>query len=143
MRKVINGARYDTESAKKIGSWENMEDAGNLHYYSETMYRTKSGKYFLFGEGGPGSKAAKQTEENSWAWGEKITPISEEAAKKWASEYLNADKYEAIFGNVSDNTKQVAAYLPDNLLKKLDEYKAQHKKSRSDIIIAALQEYLK
>lgn len=137
MKKIINGSRYDTETAKRLGYWENMPDVMDLFWCSETLYRTKAGKYFLHGDGGPGSRYA------NFPRGEQIIPLSEDAAKNWAEEHLDGNAYEAAFGAVDDDITQVAAYLPSSLLEKLDAYKAAHNMSRSDIIIAALREYLK
>ena len=136
MRKIINGARYDTDTAKRLGYWENGPDIRDLFWCSETLYRTKAGKYFLHGDGGPGSRYANAPN------GEQIIPISEDGAKAWAEKNLDGDAYEAAFGSVDDDITQVAAYLPSSLLVKLDNYKAAHNMSRSDIIIAALRAYL-
>lgn len=136
MKKIINGSRYDTATAKQIGYWENGPDIRDLFWCSETLYRTKAGKYFLHGDGGPGSVYA------SCPNGEKIIPLTEDNAKAWAEKKLDGDAYEVAFGAVNDDVTQVAAYLPSNLLSKLDDYKASHNMSRSDIIIAALRAYL-
>lgn len=136
MKKVINGSRYDTDTAKRLGYCENGPDIRDLFWCSETLYRTKAGKYFLHGDGGPGSRYASSPN------GEQIIPITEDGAKAWAEKNLDGDAYEAAFGSVDDDVTQVAAYLPRSLLVKLDDYKAAHNMSRSDIIIAALRAYL-
>lgn len=136
MKKIINGSRYDTETAKRLGRWESGTDIRDLLHYSETLYRTKSGKYFLHGEGGHGT-----TYGNSQN-GEQIIPIAEDAAKAWAEEHMDGDDYEATFGAVGDDITQVAAYLNSSLLNKLDAYKVEHNMSRNEIIIAALRAYL-
>lgn len=142
MKKIINGSRYDTDTAKALGWWETTPDTRDLYYYSEELYRTKAGKYFLHIEGGAGSEAAVQTGSNEWSFGEHIRPISEDTARKWAEKHLDGDGYEKAFGTVDDSITQVAAYLPDSLLRALDAYKADHKMSRSDIIIEALKKFL-
>lgn len=136
MKKIINGSRYDTETAKRLGWWESGPDIRDLFYCSETLYRTKSGKYFLHGEGGPGTAYGNRPN------GEQIIPIAEDAAKAWAEEHMDGDDYEAAFGAVDDDITQVAAYLNSGLLNKLDAYKAERKMSRNEIIIAALRAYL-
>lgn len=136
MKKIINGSRYDTETAKRLGWWESGPDIRDLFYCSETLYRTKSGKYFLHGEGGPGTAYGNRPN------GEQIIPIAEDAAKAWAEEHMSGDDYEVAFGAVDDDITQVAAYLNSSLLNKLDAYKAEHNMSRNEIIIAALRAYL-
>lgn len=136
MKKIINGSRYDTDTAKRLGYWENGPDIRDLFWCSESLYRTKAGKYFLHGSGGRGSRYASAPN------GGQIIPITEDGAKAWAEKKLDGDAYDAAFGSVDDGTTQVASYLPSSLLAKLDNYKAAHNMSRSDIIIAALRAYL-
>ena len=56
MKQVIEGKRYDTETATKIGEGGGKAYPGDFHYYSEALYVTKKGSYFLAGEGGPLSR---------------------------------------------------------------------------------------
>lgn len=58
----------------------------------------------------------------SWSGGEKIIPLTYEAAQKWAEEHLDGDAYEQIFGAVEedDSRKMVALYLPKA---KIEAYK--------------------
>lgn len=102
MKKIINNKLYNTETAVRVGTWDNGE-IGGFDYLSETMYRKKTGEYFLHGEGGARTCYARAVGENSWSGGEAIRPLSYEAARKWAEEHLNADAYAAAFGNVSDD----------------------------------------
>lgn len=143
MKKVINGARYDTDTAKRLGHWDSDYNYSGLSHYSETLYRTKSGHYFLHGSGGANSRYAVQVGDSAWRGGESIAPLSDNAARAWAEQHLDFDDYDAAFGVPDDGTTQVSAYLPDSLLLKLDARKQSSGMSRSDIIIAALRAYLK
>ena len=51
MRKIINGSRYDTDTAKKMGHWESDQDYTSFYHCEETLYRTKAGKWFIYGMG--------------------------------------------------------------------------------------------
>lgn len=102
MKKVINGAMYDTNTAKKLGEWTNGERYGDFSYMAESLYRTKAGRYFIYGTGGANSKYAVSAGNNSWSGGSRIEPISREVAMKWAEEHLDGDEYEEIFGEVSE-----------------------------------------
>ena len=82
MKKVINGKMYNTETAEKVGEWDN-EKYGSYDYYGEELYRKKTGEFFIK------------------AWGVGIEPITEEEAKKWA-ERLTGEEYEKIFGPVEE-----------------------------------------
>lgn len=99
MKKIINGKKYDTETAKAVGSWDN-ENPG-INYVEETLYRKKTGEYFLHGEGGPNSRYGEMYGE-SYMYGERITPVTEDEAKSWTERKLNGDKYEEIFGEVEE-----------------------------------------
>jgi len=95
MKKVIEGALYNTATAKEIGHWRNGSDGFN--WCKETLFRTKAGKYFLDGEGGANSKYSSQS-GNTWYDGERIIPVTPSAAAIWAEEHLDADEYAEIFG---------------------------------------------
>lgn len=111
MKKIINGKVYDTETAKKLGYWENMADVRDFHQFCETLYRKKTGEFFLHGEGGPMTQYAQTVGTNSWSGGERIMPMSFEEARQWAEEHLDSDEYEEIFGEVSeDGSRQQVCY---------------------------------
>lgn len=111
MKKIINGKSYDTETAKAVGEWSNNGSWRDFSHMEETLYRKKTGEYFLYGEGGPMTKYAESAGQNSWSSGSKIIPLSHENARQWAEEHLDADEYEAIFGEVEeDDSKQYATF---------------------------------
>ena len=63
MKKIINGKVYDTETAQVLGSWSNMSDR-SFERIDETLYRKRTGEFFLHGEGGPMSRYAVQIGQN-------------------------------------------------------------------------------
>lgn len=103
MKKIINGKVYDTETAQQLAYWENMPDVRDFHQYNETLYRKKTGEYFLHGEGGPMTKYARTVGTNSWSGGERIMPLSFAEAQAWAEEHLDGEEYEEIFGEVTED----------------------------------------
>ena len=107
MKKIISGRVYDTDTAKELGSWSNAGSWSDFHHMAETLYRKKTGEFFLFGEGGPMTKYAVAVEQNSWRGGSRIMPMSFSEAREWAEEHLDADEYEAIFGAVSEDDSRV------------------------------------
>ena len=109
MKKIINGKKYDTDTAKEVGS--SQRNCGELSYCCEELYRKKIGEFFLYGEGGPASKYAESCGNNSWSGGCRIIPLTYEAARAWAEKHLDADEYEAIFGEVSEDDSRTAATL--------------------------------
>ena len=111
MKKIINGKQYNTETAKELGFSQNTGDCRDIHWVCETLYRKKNGEFFLHGEGGPATKYAEASGINSWSSGSRIMPLSWEDARKWAEEKLNADEYEAIFGEVSEDDSRTTVLL--------------------------------
>lgn len=102
MKKIINGKRYDTETANNCGydSYGNCTDFGWL---KETLYQKRTGEFFLHGQGGARTKYGRLAGRNLWSDGEQIIPLTVEAAQKWAEEHLDADAYEKLFGEASED----------------------------------------
>ena len=61
----------------------------------------KTGEYFLVGHGGPMSSYAESCAGQSCS-GTIFNPFTEEDAKKWAMDRLDADAYIALFGEVEE-----------------------------------------
>lgn len=101
MKKIIAGKLYDTETAVAIGD-NGYSNPGDFHYWWETLYKKKTGEFFLFGEGGPASCYGEQFAQNSWRSGSEIRPLSEDEAKEWAMENIDADDYMEHFGPVEE-----------------------------------------
>lgn len=102
MKKIINGKKYDTETAKYLASGSGGGSASDFSHYAEELYIKKTGEYFLYGHGGPASKYAKYCGGNDWSGGSDITPLTENGARIWCERHCNADKYEEIFGEVEE-----------------------------------------
>ena len=107
MKKIINGKVYDTETAKELGSWGNSGTWSDFSHMEETLYRKKTGEFFLHGEGGPMTKYAQPAGQNSWSAGDRIMPMTFHEAREWAEEHLDAEEYEAIFGTVTEDESRV------------------------------------
>lgn len=107
MKRIINGKVYDTNTAKELGSWANGGTWRDFSHMEETLYRKKTGEFFLHGEGGPMSRYAEAQGQNSWSGGSRIMPMSFTEAKAWAEERLDADDFEAIFGEVAEDESRV------------------------------------
>ena len=137
MKKIINGAKYDTTTAKRLGIWENGYSRSDFNYCSEDLYQTKSGKYFLHGEGGPMSKYSQSCGNNSWTGGQHIEPLTPAAAREWAEEHLDADAYCALFGEpeeASDGREALTLTLPSDIKRALENMRAETGKSISQIV---------
>lgn len=101
MKKIINGKKYDTETAEKVGSWNNGLSSNHFNNCSETLYRKKTNEFFLYGEGGAASKYAGYNYNSSWG-SDKIIPMTLNEAKTWVEEHMDGDEYESLFGEVEE-----------------------------------------
>lgn len=97
MRKVIKGKLYDTEKATMVAEWHDGYPS-DFRYTCETLYRKRTGEYFLHGEGGPMSPYAESCGQNQWQGGEVIRPLAYGEAKAWMEQRAEAEEYEAEFG---------------------------------------------
>lgn len=136
MKKAINNKIYDTNTAINVGEWWNRLPCNDLNFCAETLYRKKTGEFFLHGEGGPMSKYVVQIGNNEWSGGEKIIPLSYEAAQKWAQEHLDGDEYCKIFEIDDEENGEDVIHLriSADAKKKLDIIRAKEGRSYRDII---------
>lgn len=95
MKKIRNGKLYDTDTAQLIDSYQYLGE-GDTRYVYEELYRKKTGEYFLYGEGGPASCWACN-EGYGYCAGEGIRPLTDEEARVWAEEHMDADDYLEYF----------------------------------------------
>jgi len=99
MKKVINGKRYDTETAERIGS-DSYSSCGDFSYWQEELYRTKRGNWFLAGEGGAMSRYARAIGQNETGGGNAVTPLTQEQALAWLETHASdSDAVEKYFAD--------------------------------------------
>lgn len=136
MKKIIDGRKYDTATAKAIGS-DQFSYPGDFSYWCETLFRKRTGEYFLHGEGGARSRYARHTDDNNWGSGEEIIPMGPKAAMQWAEKHLDADTFEAAFGPVSEDAEDVmiSAKIPAAVDAKLRQMAAERATSVTAILI--------
>lgn len=141
MRKIIRGRMYNTETAQRIGSWDNGMSGGDLEYTSETLYRKRTGEFFLDGCGGARSRYA-EVDGNMMAPGNRIVPMTFDQAREWAEEHLTPEKYESAFGAVdADAGKQYFnCGLEAPVMKLLKTAAARDERSMGDIIAQLIVE---
>lgn len=103
MNKVIRGKRYNTETAKLVGTWEANEPENSDFWEKEELYQKRSGEFFLIGQGGAQTQYARFSMGGESKPGIELRPIEPEEASDWAEEHLTADEYEALFGPVAED----------------------------------------
>lgn len=136
MIQIINGKKYNTETAKKVGYYSSPGVWGDFDHYEETLYQKKTGEFFLYGEGGPRTGYSKIVGQNSWSGGYAIIPKTFNEAREWAEEHLSAEEYESIFGEVpEDDSKTVIALnLTASSVERLKRAAAIQSKSMSGLV---------
>ena len=97
MKKAIDGKIYDTEKAELIGSYDAGLGTRDFRNFKEDLYRTKKGRWFLAGQGGPLTKYARRAGNNGWTNGSRIIPISEAEARAWCEHYMAVELTEKLF----------------------------------------------
>ncbi|MCH5337995.1 MAG: hypothetical protein J1E03_04375 [Acetatifactor sp.] len=99
MKKIINGKKYDTETATLIGEYWN--GYGDFYCVLEKLYRKKTGEYFLYAEGGALTEYAEHY-DNGQSDASHIFPYTEKEAKNWAMKKISVDEFESLFGEVEE-----------------------------------------
>ena len=97
MKRIIDGKRYNTETAQFIGNWEYAEP-GNFHHVYEALYRTPSGRYFLEYQGGALSPYAVNNGPHCVSGSRGIRPLDAEEALAWCEDRdIDAEVIEKFF----------------------------------------------
>ena len=107
----INGVAYNTKTAEIIarnGSGKTINHSDE-RWFSETLYRKKSGEFFLYGSGGIFTKYARKTGPNSWERSEAILPLTEDEVKQLAMNNLGDDGYKDICQRIEAKTHKTKA----------------------------------
>ena len=103
MKKIINGKRYDTETATMITS-DSYANHGDFDHWFEALYRTKKGNWFLYGEGNARSQYARRTGQNEVSGGSTIIPLTEGEALAWLEAHTeDSGIYESYFTDVIED----------------------------------------
>ncbi len=145
MKRIINGVTYNTETATLIytdaleGSWN------DLKWLSESLYKTRSGRFFLHGEGGAMTKYGKAVGTNSWIGGEEIIPISEDYARRWLEQFEAPDEIcPELFPGGEDTETESVIYLrvPSFLKTKLEAKAKEQGKSLNALLMRTIEELL-
>ena len=106
MIKVIDGKRYNTETAELVYDYDNGAVWGDFRYRSKTLYVTKAGAWFLHHVGGASSDMAKSLGNGSRSGSSDI-------------EAINADDAYGFLEAHSNDSEALAAiekYFPDRVV---------------------------
>lgn len=79
MKAIINGKRYNTETATEVAS-DGYGLPNDFRSWEEVLYLTPRGNWFLWGKGGPMTKYRQDT-GNGWTGGSRIIPLSPDGSQ--------------------------------------------------------------
>ena len=145
MKKIIDGKLYDTETALKIACYYSEDSPASPTCLQETLYRKKTGEFFLHGKGGSESKYAKLKGGKQWCGAEAIIPLSYESAQSWAEKKLDAIQYKGIFGPIAESNakKTVTLYLQENILEQAKRAAQKKNMPISAFVEMVMNDFLK
>lgn len=86
MQRVINGKRYDSKTAVRIGYWNNNYQCNDFHFCEEELFVTKNGNFFIVGEGGALSKYGEY-HGDSRTYGSSLITATKSEARTWCEEH--------------------------------------------------------
>lgn len=95
MKKIIGGKKYDTTTAKLVGTYDTGY-IGDFYRRYEKLYLKATGEFFLAGEGGAKTRWASRTIDG-YSSGEGILPLTLDEAREWAEEHLTQAEVEELF----------------------------------------------
>ncbi len=136
MKKYINRKAYDTDTATMIAEHETGELTSDLTYACETLYRKRSGEYFLHGEGGAMTVYARNVGFGNTGYGERIIPLTYGQARTWAEEHMSTEAYNAEFGELAedDGESMLSVRISTTARAKLDRIAAISGRTKSEIV---------
>ena len=97
MKKIIDGRTYNTETATLLCSYE-YSYVSSFDWYTEALYRTRKGAYFIYGEGHANSPYATQYDLHEWGPGDGWRVLTEEEAREYIEEKGSTAEYIEAFG---------------------------------------------
>ena len=129
MKKVVKGKQLNTETAKMVGTAMIDADKDII----ETLYRTKSGIYFVH-------NVYRKSAVGKLEIGEDIYIITSEEAKEWSKKWMTKAEYEEYFENTSDETVTITVNITSKAFQTLKREKELTGETYGEVISYALEE---
>lgn len=130
MKKIIQGKKYDTETATLVAACQNLSDETNIDYQHKALYKKRTGEYFVAVTG-----CERYRDRLS-----EVIPVSYDEARSFAERWMDADEWEREFGEVSEDDGDVAVTVrvPASAKTALDRECSKTGESRSAIVARLL-----
>jgi len=100
LKAIIEGKRYNTETAVKLGEASNGLSYSDFSHWEEALYVTSKGAYFTAGGGGPMTKYATAAQGGGTGGSVGIFPLTQAEAFEWAQEHMSVKEVMAAFGSL-------------------------------------------
>jgi hypothetical protein len=143
MRKIIKSKVYDTNTAKKMGTFRDLEGSSGFDHYEVSLYRKKTGEFFLHTCSSPKSQYHEIT---GYSDGARIIPLTYDEAQKWAETALTKEQYKNIFfGAIDEGTEMEAltVQLPAAIVIQLRRQTDKSGQLIKEAVAEALRQWLK
>lgn len=103
MKRIINGKRYDTETAEIVADvGSHGTSFSDFAHHDTQLYRTKRGNWFVAGEGGPLSQWSRSV-GNGYSGGSGIHVLSADEARALLEQHHETEALEQYFGSVVED----------------------------------------
>lgn len=98
MKAIIEGKRYDTDAdGVECLAGTGYGNAGDFEHWSEALYQTPSGAYFIAGGGGAKSQYAQSVGGGTISGGEGIRVLTPDEAYEWLERHRLVEAIESHF----------------------------------------------
>lgn len=133
MKKVIKQTLCDTATAEEIGE-------ARFGSFTEYLYRTKSGKYFIHGTGDASSRYSSRDEDGNPIPGEDIILLTNPAAADWIMDnYGPVDSYYAAKSGAKKDWTKISVASSTKAM--IDELRKGTDLTVNELINEALEAY--
>jgi len=135
---------YNSKTARCVGIYEPSRNKKEDTWFRNTLYCTKTGKYFLYNEGNSKSKYAVSNELVEATKGESINILRRDLAIEWAKENLDNTTFNSEFGNADIDKHKISVQVEITLdnFEKLSKLRLEDGDSIFHSVNCALEEYL-
>lgn len=100
MKRIIDGKRYNTETATEVADVSPRGFyRGDFRYEDTRLYRTPKGRWFLAGEGGPMSRWSRSVGLNGYTSGEGIHVVDNDEARALLEQHGETEAIEEYFSS--------------------------------------------
>jgi len=103
MRKIIDGKRYDTDTAECVHAWDNGRYSSDFRVRKKTLYRTQKGSWFIHHYGGPMTDMAVPVGSSGMGGSSDIEPVTEDDARRFLETHAGVDALEKWFAEAIED----------------------------------------